>query len=104
MHLGGGGRPGLEGSLCLVYPAEDPVGPDGVARRTLPIPRLPVPAGVMSQASWGCHVHTPAAPPPPRPLAPLLSTRLQSLASHCDPGTVDAARTNANGKTTRRVL
>lgn len=36
---------------------------------TLPTPLLPVPAGMMSQASWGCHVHTPI--PSVCPLSPL---------------------------------
>lgn len=47
----------IRGGLCLVYPAGAARNPDGhLLYPNLPTPSLPVPAGMMSRASWGCCV------------------------------------------------
>lgn len=109
---GGGGGVGV---LLSSLPSWKLRNPDGALMSptvpyTLSTPLLPVPAAVMSQASWGCHVHTPPSPPSaPSPL-PSLSTGLQSLVSHCDLGTANEARTkhrqkvnHADARHTRRA-
>lgn len=84
-------------SLRLVYPAGGPRDPDkspDVTYCTLPTPLLPVPAGVMSQASWGCHVHTPS--PSPASVPSLNSASITGVPLW--PGTVNGARTKHRPK------
>lgn len=71
--------------FCLVYPAEEPMDPD--TSHLLYPPNSPTSCPGWNDVTSQLGMSRPHPPISSAcPLAPLLSTRLQSLASHCDPG------------------